>query len=252
MRRLDLSRLRTAQTRLRVATGLAIGLGLGVGLGIGLTGGIPAGLGLGVAAGLAIGIPVCRRYWRTDKRRAALIVGLLVTAGPDLFIGYSLWGVGATWLAPAFGVIFGLTAGITGGLAAGLAWGLTQRPTAISKPSQLVTQGIAYELTLTIAVTLSFGVVFSVQWLAGFVSSVWPIASAATPWTALENVYKFYGPSALLFYIPKALLLGLACGIAVNATSPWLLYLITTRVLAYRNLLPANPATSSIGPTMLA
>jgi hypothetical protein len=242
LRRLDRSRLRTANARLKVAIGLGVGLGLGLGLGIGLTGGILAGLGLGLAVGLAIGIPFWQRYRRANKHVVGLIVGLAVVAGPDLFIGYSLWGVGATWLAPTFGIIFGLTAGLTGGLGAGLAWGLTQRPAAISKPSQLVTQGVFYELTLTIAITLSFGIVFSIQWLAGFVSSVWPVSSAATPGTVLENVSKFYGPSLVLFYVPKALLLGLACGIAVNATSPWLRYLIASRILARRHLLPENPA----------
>ena len=242
LQRLDLSRLRTTRARLRVATGLAIGLGLGLGLGIGLTGGIFAGLGLGLAVGLAIGIPVGRRYWRANRHRAGLIAGLALAVGPDLFIGYSLWGVGATWLAPTFGLVFGLTAGMTGGLAAGLAWGLTQRPAAISKPSQLVSQGVSNELTLTIAIALSFGVVFSVQWLAGLVSSLWPASSAVEPWIALGNVYKFYGSSLLLFYIPKALLLGLACGIAGSATSPWLRYFITVRILEHKNRLPGNPA----------
>jgi NACHT domain-containing protein len=242
LRRLDLSRLRASRARLRIATGLAVGLGLGLGLGIALTGGILTGLGLGLAVGLGIGIPACQRYWREGRRRVGLIVGLAVVAGPDLFIGYSLWGVGATWLAPAFGIIFGLTAGIAGGLAGGLVWGLTQRPAAIRKPSQLVAQGIAYELTLTIAVTLIFGIVFSVQWLAGLISSLWPSFSAVTPWVVLGNVFKLYGGTLVLFYIPKALLLGLTFGIAVGATSPWLLYLITSRILAHRRLLPANPA----------
>lgn len=242
VRRLDLSQLRTARARVRLATGLATGLGLGLGLGIGLAGGIPVGLGLGLVVGLGLGVPVGRRYWRAGRPGTGLLVGLAVAAGPDLFIGYSLWGVGATWLAPTFGVIFGLTAGITGGLAAGLGWGLVQRPAAISKPSQLVAQGVNYELTLAVTVAVLFGIVFGVQWLAGFVSSLWPAGSAATPWIVLENVARFYGSGLLLYYLPKALLLGLACGIAVTATSPWLLYLVSTRVLARRRSLPANPA----------
>ena len=242
VRRLDLAKLRTAKARARVAAGLATGLGLGLGLGISLAGGIPAGLSLGLAVGLGLAVPAGRHYWRAGRHRTGLMVGLAVAAGPDLFIGYWLWGVGATWLAPTFGVIFGLTAGLTGGLAAGLAWGLIQRPAAISKPSQLVAQGVTYELTLATTVAVIFGIVFSVQWLGDFVSSLWPANSAATPWIVLENVARFYGPVLLPFYLPKAFLLGLACGIVVTATSPWLLYLVTTRSLARGHLLPANPA----------
>ena len=111
-------------------------------------------------------------------------------------------------------------------------------PGSDKRASQLVTQGVSYELALTIAVALSFGVVFSLQWFAGLISSLWPASSAVKPWVSLGNVYKFYGPSLLLFYIPKALLLGLACGIAVNATSPWLRYFTTVSILAHKNLLP--------------
>ena len=91
---------------------------------------------------------------------------------------------------------------------------ITKRPTAVSRPGELFTQGLAYVLTIW----FGFGV-------AGGVAAGLAIRVAG----------------GVTFRVALGVALGLAAGAVWTAGSPWPRYLIACRILARRGRLPRRP-----------
>lgn len=127
LQRVDLSALRTAAGRRRLAIGLGIGLsfwlgvGFAVGLALGFVGGLTVGLPLGLAAGLALGLALGLEVRPAAIERPRRLVsqglGHLATM---IAIGLALGFAGGL----ALGLTVGLTVGLIVGPTLGLAFGL--------------------------------------------------------------------------------------------------------------------------------
>jgi hypothetical protein len=156
---------------------------------------------------------------RSSRGRRRLLVWLTLglTLGPavgyasvllsELFDGLT----GATLVTSTAYVWLGLTLGVGLGLTAAV----RSRPTAIKKPSQVIIQGLTYDGAVCIAFLALLGVVwipFTSQLVGGLFSSLIRLA------------------------------LSLLAAAIFIADSPWTLYFIATRILAYRNKLPTRPA----------
>ena len=178
--------------------------------------------------------------WLAGGLAAGLIGGLCVGVVARA-IGYTD-GL-KTW--PAVGVALGLTIG--------LAAGLRHRPSAISHPRQVVTQGMTHDLTVllgaglmgALAVGLTAGLT---GWLtARLTGSGLSAVAQAAQHKMQTNAGIFSGLTGnfvigLAAGLTGGLALGLAVGAAANAGSPWLRYLVATRILAHRRELPRRPA----------
>ncbi len=202
--RLDLSRLRTTTGRHQLTIWLAVWLAAG----------LAAGLCLGVAA-------------KT--------------------IGYT--GGFTTW--PAVGVALALTIGLMAGL--------RHRPSAISHPRQVVRQGMTHDLTILLGAGLAGGLTVGLTvgltgWLIARLTGEHLSVAAqlyqqemqrhAQVMQAISQIGGFPHEFAvgLTAGLTGGFALGLAVGAAANAGSPWLRYLVATRILARRCELPQRPA----------
>ena len=115
-----------------------------------------------------------------------------------------------------------LALSIMGGLAFGLLYGIRYRPTAISHPRQLVTQGITRDLITVLVSGLAFGLA---------VISISVISTKHNP---------FVGGN--LSQLALAVTAGVILGLSLCTKSPWLRYFVATRILAHRRELPSHPA----------
>lgn len=121
------------------------------------------------------------------------------------------------------GVILGVIAAVfavwvAGGLEVGVALGITdvitKRPTAVSRPGELFTQGLAYILTIWFGFGVAGGIAVGVA---------------------------FRVAGGVTFRIALGVALGLAAGAVCTAGSPWPRYLIACRILARHRRLPRHP-----------
>ena len=135
---------------------------------------------------------------------------LINSLGPGVAAGL----VGGLAVGPTTGLALGLAITIVGGITDAFVAVLTRKPVAIRRPSDLVSQGVAYDLTL----------------LAGYAAVGGLVATLAGG----------------LPFNPAATLIGLAFGFAAGAVnvavSPWLRYFAAMSILARGDLLPARPA----------
>jgi hypothetical protein len=136
---------------------------------------------------------------RTSRGRSRIAVS---------FIGGFVFGIGIM-LAPPSDPAGAVNVGLGMGIITSLYFTATSRPAAISRPHQLVTQGLAHDLTILLGCGLGFG------FMMGFTFG--PVAG-------------FFGGAA-----------GLAIGSFLLADSPWLRYFVATRILARRCQLPPRP-----------
>ena len=132
---------------------------------------------------------------RTSKGRVRVAVG---------FAGGFLFGFAISLTPPS-----SLKAGVSTGLGLGLALGLyltaTGRPGAISRPSQLVTQGLIHDLIILLGIGLVLGLSFLIA-----------------------------------FSLQGALLgaaVGLTLGAVATSDSPWIRYAVATQILTHRTRL---------------
>jgi NACHT domain len=168
---------------------------------------------------------------RLDLSRLRTRTGRRAVGG-DLRIGLAIGLVAglATGLAyglatrSAYGLATGLTGGIATGLAAGLAAGLGEQPSSITRPGDLIRQGIAYDIVAGLAIGLAFG-------LAG--------GLAFGPAGALAGGLA----GVLAGGLAGGRVGGLTGGLAIRLVdSPWPHYFLAVRLLAHRRLLPGQPA----------
>ena len=115
----------------------------------------------------------------------------------------------------AYGLSFGLAFGIGCGSAFGISFGLEQRPSIISRPSVLVSQGITHDVAVVVAFACSFG---------------------------LANGFANDLIKGLVGGITFGMAYGLSAGVVFIANSPWPRYLAATRLLAREHRLPVRPA----------
>lgn len=112
--------------------------------------------------------------------------------------------------------------GLAGALAGGVAsrGGLSRSPAAISRPSDLIIQGVVRDVAVTLAIALSFSF-----------------------WLGFAPTFVFGSASALVLQQSLALgfLLGLVIGLAWVSDTPWIRYLMAIRILARRHELPRRP-----------
>lgn len=141
----------------------------------------------------------------TGRRRVAMWV-LRFLAGGLLF--------GAVF-GLAYGLSFGLAFGIGCGSAFGMSFGLEQKPSIISRPSVLVSQGITHDGAVVIAFACSFG---------------------------LANGFANDLIKGLVGGVTFGMAFGLAAGVVFIAKSPWPRYVIATWLLARADRLPSRPA----------
>jgi hypothetical protein len=174
--------------------------------------------------------------WITAGLSAGLIGGLCVGVAARA-IGYTD-GL-RTW--PAVGVALGLTIG--------LAAGLRHRPSTISHPRQVVTQGITHDLTVLIGAGLTGALAVGLTgWLTARLTSggLSAVAQAARHKLQTDagifSAFPGHLAVGLAAGLTGGLALGLAAGAAANAGSPWLRYLVATGILARRRDLPPRPA----------
>jgi hypothetical protein len=174
-----------------------------------------------------------RRFDLSELRTAAgrrQLVGRLaggaraVTAGATVTVGVTAAVAAVEVTDVITGVILGVLTSVVavwlaGGLEVGLALGITdvitKRPTAVSRPGELFTQGLSYVLTIW----LGFGV-------AGGL--------------ALGLAFRVAGGFA--FRVALGAVVGFAIGAVWTAGSPWLRYLVACRILARHRRLPRRPA----------
>jgi hypothetical protein len=116
----------------------------------------------------------------------------------------------------AYGLSFGLAFGVGCGSAFGISFGLEQKPSIISRPSVLVSQGITHDVAVVAAFSVSFG---------------------------LANGFANDLIKGLAGGITFGMAYGLAAGIVFIANSPWPRYFAATRLLARERVLPVRPAT---------
>lgn len=192
--------------------------------------------------------------WLAGGLGGGLVAGLCL-GGAARVIGYTD-GL-ETW--PVAGSALGITIGLLAGL--------RQRPSAVSHPRQVVTQGITHDLTVLLGSGLAGGLAFGLiagltgQLAAGLTTEA--AANAAVAKTvaqaaankmqtnsALQSAFasilsgSFGGhlTVGVAAGLTGGLALGLAVGTAASAGSPWLRYFVATRILGRRRELPRRPA----------
>ena len=187
-------------------------------------------------------------FWRASRRPVKLSrldISQLFVAGRRRFAAWFAFGfvagsaVGFAWgfttemadvpgLAWRLGLAWALAFGLAGGLAGGFASGLARRPKRISRPKELVMQGLAHDITMCLTFGLAGGLAIGLE--------------AETTPAFIPPGYSYGFPSGL----PIALVFGFAGGLALGAAwmadSPWPRYFIATRILAYHRQLPPRPA----------
>jgi hypothetical protein len=112
----------------------------------------------------------------------------------------------------------GLVDGPVFGVAVGVASGISQRPSAISRPGKLLTQGLLYDLMIFLAFGLAIGLM---------VASAWGHVLGLT--------------SELAWGIFSGIGFGLAFSAFWTTDSPWPRYFVASRILARRRQLPTRP-----------
>jgi len=190
----------------------------------------------------------------TGRRQLAIRLAIWLAAGlaAGLCLGAAARAIGytdglRTW--PAVGVATALTIG--------LMTGLRHRPSAISHPRQVVTQGMTHDLALLLGAGLAGGL--AVGLTAGLTDWITARLTGGPSTVAQAALHKMQVNSSVFAQfdvslgfsnltvglaagLTGGLVLGLAIGVAANAGSPWLRYLVATQVLARRRELPRRPA----------
>ena len=227
--RLDTSALRTARGLRDIASEVKPLLSIGVAA----TGGVAAivvltrllatnregWLAVGAIAGLALGFVALTTIekgagaWRTA---VVLLYGVLLGVAVAFYIGerpYSSIGYEL-----ASNIVFVIAVLLIGSAIGGILSALSQRPSAIARPGELISQGCAYDLTFGLGMTCVLGATGALTgWLGwlGYGISLGSVIGFAT---------------------------GIGCAQLWNADSPWIRYLVSTIVLTRRHVLPARPA----------
>jgi hypothetical protein len=185
--------------------------------------------------------------WRASRRAVELSrldISQLFVAGRRRFAAWLAFGfvigsaVGFAWgftaemadvpgLAWRLGFAWALAFGLAGGLAGGFASGLAGRPKRISRPRELVTQGLAHDVIMCFTFGLGGGLAIGLE-------------TQTTP--AFMPGYSIVFPTGLPLALAFGFAGGLALGVAWMADSPWPRYFIATRILAYHRQLPSHPA----------
>jgi len=211
--RLGLGQLMAVGSFLSIAFLLVIGLGHWIGLS--LIGWLASGLVVGVAAGI---VWIKAREKGAGSRRIALIIAGSSIAG--ILCGYLSWT--NLNMSLEFQILLWVIAMLCSLIGNWLfnffVDSLTEEPSAIDRPSDLVAQGIVYDLT--------FGVGFIV--VLGALGGVVGWYAAGRHWDASG--------------IAAGLAAGVVAGQWWNADSPWLRYMIAVYVLKRRRELPGRPA----------
>jgi NACHT domain len=125
----------------------------------------------------------------------------------------------------AYGITVGLTGGLATGLAAGLAAGLGEQPSGITRPGDLIRQGIAYDVVAGLAIGLAFGLAggLALGPVGGLVGGLVGVLAGGLAGGRVGG--------------------GLTGGLAIRLVdSPWPHYFLAVRLLAHRRLLPGQPA----------
>ena len=164
---------------------------------------------------------MCHGFGLTFKARRELAAGLMIGFIIGLFIGTLQWLLYLRHVSLSSGLEDLIVTSLVGALVGALFWpgGLSRAPSAIGRPGELITQGVAHDSRyaahlLGLASMLLWGLV--------------PASRAVMP----ESVWlRYYG-------LVWGLAIGLALGAAFVAKSPWLRYLVSTRMLARRHQLP--------------
>lgn len=177
--------------------------------------------------------------YRTARSRLRLVTSLAL----GVVFGFAV--------QPIFGApfIFGFKGKLALGVASGLAlwaWaGLRRQPTAIRKPSELVTQGRTYDLVIRIGFCLGVGLLLGLG--LGLAPSNF-LTSLYSPCLATHCVEgkSYIDSNHLSYYIYFQVTFGVAVGFLIagvfDADSPWLRYFVSTRLLTRRRKLPLRPA----------
>jgi NACHT domain len=196
---------------------------------------------------ILVGALVLYTSWRASRRPVKLSrldIFQLFVAGRRRFAAWFAFGfvigsaVGFGWgfttemtdvpgLAWRSGLATAVAFGLAGGLAGGFASGLAGRPKRISRPRELVTQGLTHDITICFTFGLGGGLAIGLE-----------TETTPTFMPGYSIVFSSGLPLALVFGFAG----GLTLGTAWMADSPWPRYFIATRILAYHRQLPRRPA----------
>jgi len=153
---------------------------------------------------------------------------------------------------PIFGapVVFGSKGKVALGVASGVAlwiWaGLRRSPTAIRKPSDLISQGRTYDLAIRVGFCLGVGLLLGIGLGLAPLSFLRSSLYSACLTTNCVFGVSYSDIHISVFYVYFQITFGVAVGFLIagllNSDSPWFRYFISSRIMARRRQLPPRPA----------
>lgn len=193
--------------------------------------------------------------WRASRRHVSinrLDLSLSQATGSPLRLALCLmagfgFGLASQFTALDSAFVLGLGGQLILGLCCGLAlwlWaGLRRAPSAIRRPSQLVTQGRTYDLAIRLSFGLGVGLLLGLGVGLVPIHAVLSIPNYAPGASSYTDIWPASLPDVYpAFEISLGISIGFMLGGLLDADSPWLRYAIATRMLARTGELPSRPA----------